>query len=205
MYAKYVNNMAHYATDEELEWMAKYGKRLSDEDQVVMLGAGPGVLLLALKEHNKSLKATVIDHIRTEYTIAYLSDMGALDNVHSIVAESHEIGETWDGGLIKLLIVDTDHTERTLRKEINAWIDHVDKENGMIFFHDYDAKGTWFERQEQYPYVKEVCDEKMPKLGWKKIDRVGTAAIYQHESAAEKTKLQSTKTSAKMTHKDVKK
>jgi len=203
MYARNVNNMAHYATDEELDWMAKHGKTLDSDDQVVMLGAGPGVLLLALKEYNKSLKATVVDHIRCEYVIAYLQDMGALENVHAIVDESYNVGESWDGGLVKLLIVDTDHTERTLRKEINAWVDHVDKDEGLIVFHDYDASGTWFEDQEQYPFVKEVCDEKMPKLGWEKIERVGTTAVYRYKK--EEPEKPKTKAPVKPQTKDVKK
>ncbi len=180
-YAYNVNHMCHYATDEELEWMTNYGESLLDGNyikQVVMLGAGPGVLLLALKEKNVYLKATVVDHTRCDYVIQYLRDMDAVYNTLFIVDDSVLTGNRWSGGSIDLLIVDTDHTEKTTRDEIYAWVRHVN-ERGTIFFHDYEAKGTWFEDQEQYPGVKIACDDLMPKLGWDQVGRVGTAAIYK--------------------------
>jgi len=185
-YAYNVNYLCHYATDEELEWMTQYGREIKEDNRihnVVMLGAGPGVLLLALKEYNRDLKATVIDHVRCDYVNAYLRDMQASDNVLFVVDDSIKTGRNWIGGSIDLLIVDTSHTEQTTREEIQAWIYHV-RESGTVFFHDYDAKGTWFEDQDQYPGVKMACDDLMPKYGWDQVGRVGTAAIYRRNHHA---------------------
>lgn len=186
VYARQVNDMCHYATDEELDWMMEWGreKRVQHDAFVVMLGAGPGVLLLALKEHNRHLQATVVDVQRTTYVEQYLEDMGAneFNSVEFIVGDSIRVGREWVGRKVDLLIVDTDHTEATTELEIETWLPHV-FEDGVIFFHDYDASGTWFEKQEQYPGVKAAVDRLMVEHTF--VGRVGTAAIYRKAVSVE--------------------
>lgn len=175
-YARQVNFMCHYATDDELVWMSEHGRFVPSDGQVVMLGAGPGVLLLALKTYAPDLIAHVIDIQRVEYVQKYLNDMGCPQNVTYEIEDSVKAGQRWRGKKIDLLIVDTDHTEATTRGEISTWLPHV-VPSGVVFFHDYSAKGTWFEDQEQYPGVKVAVDDLM--VNYILIKRVGTAAIFR--------------------------
>lgn len=177
-YAHSVNYMCHYATDEELDWMAEFGRSLTSKDRVVILGAEPGVLLLALKEYNKKIRAVVIDHTRCDYVRSYLTEIDGDKHVMFIVDDSISVGKKWNIGPIHLLIIDTDHTEMKTRREIESWIRHM-SEDGTVFFHDYDEKGTWIEGQEKYSGVRIACDDLMSKYGWTQIDRLGTSAIYR--------------------------
>jgi spermidine synthase len=182
MYAMQVNGFAPYATDDELEWMAEFGKTLKPSSQVVMLGAGPGVLLLALKEHNRDLSAHVVDIAGHDYVRHYLKDMQGEENVTYEIGDSTIAGQGWEDPLIDLLIVDTDHTEDTTTHEIETWMPHV-RTGGIIFFHDYDAVGTRFEHQEQYPGVKVAVDAMMSR--YKLVARIGCSIIYQKRRARE--------------------
>lgn len=175
-YTREINNSCRYATDDELDWMAEAGAGTTQESLVVMLGAGPGMLLLGLKDGNPHLRAVVVDRVDPYYTMAHLEGAGYQSNIEYIVGMSSEVGREWSRGKIDLLIVDTDHTEATTREEIEVWLPHV-KPGGLIFFHDYDPVGTWFEKQERYPGVKLAVDDLMRT--YKKAARVGTAIIYQ--------------------------
>jgi hypothetical protein len=167
--------MCHYATDEELDWMYEHAKTLKSTDMTVMLGVGPGVFLLAMKEANPNLHAYVVDTGQFA-ALSYLNDAGWPHNVITHIGDSTIAGRVWSGGLVEFLIVDTDHTEETTETEIGAWIGHV-APGGLIFFHDYDARGTWFEGQEQYPGVKRAVDRLMDE--YELITRVGTAIVYR--------------------------
>ncbi len=174
-YARTVNEQAHYATDDELDWMYEFGKQLPHGAQMVMLGVGPGVFLLALKEANPNLSAYIVDTGQFAALI-YLDDAGWPQNVVHEMDDSVRAGRAWSGGPIDFLIIDTDHTEETTRREIDVWLPHV-REGGTIFFHDYDANGTWFEKQEQYPGVKRAVDQLM--VYHERICRVGTAVVFR--------------------------
>lgn len=175
-HAKEVNFMCHYATEDELDFMYTLAGKLSRDAQVVMLGAGPGVLLLALKDRKPDLTTIVVDIVRCDYTLAYLREGGYAQNVSTFTMDSVRFGEENPELEIDLLIVDTDHTELTTRREIEAFLPLV-KRDGYIFFHDYDATGTWFEDQEQYPGVKEAVDDLMTP--YERTNRVGTAVVYR--------------------------
>ena len=174
-YARKVNHMCHYATDEELDWIYRHARTLRPSSMVVMLGVGPGVFLLAMKEARHKLMAFVVD-ISQFAALVYLKDAGWSDNVVAHMGDSTIAGKVWLGGPVGFLIVDTDHTEETTEAEIEAWLPHV-VPGGLIFFHDYDATGTWFEEQEQYPGVKRAVDRLMSE--YELVTRVGTAIVYR--------------------------
>ena len=174
-YTKSINDSCRYATDDELDWMSEFSKSLGKDSLVVMLGAGTGSLLLGLKDGRRDLHAVVIDHNNYYYAEAHLKGNGYEKNVEFVLGDSVDIGKSW-GKKIDLLIVDTDHTENTTRQEIDIWMPHVES-GGLIFFHDYDPVGTWFEDKEQYPGVKVAVDDRMS--GYQFVRRVGTAIIFK--------------------------
>lgn len=182
-YTREINDSCPYATDEELDWMGETSSKLSQDALVVMLGVGPGVMLLGLEDGRLDLEVAAIDNRSFNYAQAHLQGrVNDSRNVHFILGDSVEVGREWDRK-VDLLIVDTDHTEETTRREIEVWLPRV-KTRGLVFFHDYDPSGTTFDEKEHYPGVKRAVDDLMSKYTF--VGRVGTAAIYRKIGARSK-------------------
>lgn len=174
-YSDDVNDaVGHYATSEELAWLRTFSAK-HPKGHGVVLGIGPGVMLLALKEGSGDFTISSFD-LGQFWARFYLRDAHLEEGVELISGDSTKKGLEWSGDKVDLLIVDTDHTEVTTRSEIEAWLPHV-KKGGTIFFHDYDADGTWFADQERYPGVKLAVDDLMSKHRF--LERVGTAVVYR--------------------------
>lgn len=180
-----VNHRAPYATPEELDYLCELAKTLPAGASVCMLGAGPGVMALAILEGNPRLNMTIIDHDTLQYADAHLRAAGFPD-VNLWRMDSAAAAQEWSGGKVDLLIVDADHSYEGVRRDILAWSKLV-REGGYIFFHDYDARGTLFEHQEQYPGVMQAVDEFiLPEaisrvMAYRIEARVGTAIVLKHE------------------------
>lgn len=170
-----LNHRQNYATVEEIEWLQGIAGAV---DQAVILGAGPGIMAASLKDGNPKVRILLVDNDTCHWATMHLADFGPeyLDNVEGLEMDSAEAGKKYVGLPIDLLIIDADHSERAVGADFRAWIDHV-KIGGYIFFHDYDATGTVFENQEQYPGVKNAVARYMKSHIF--LNRVGTAVIYQ--------------------------
>lgn len=176
---KLLNHRQRYATNDELDWLTSYAALLPDGAQVIVLGAGPGVMLAALKDGNSSLSIFVVDHDTCDYALAHLGSFGPeyVHEVFGFVGDSAAVGTTYEGRRADLLIVDADHTERGVFNDLVSWLAHVEV-GGVIMCHDYDATGTWFAEQEQYPGVKAACDQIFRQYERPSISQVGTSALY---------------------------
>jgi len=126
------NNITRYAFGNELTWLRNAAK---DFKHAVMIGAGPGVMALALKEGNPDLKLLVLDINTCYYTEAHLRAAGFHD-----VGFAQENSNTYNykGPKLDFLLVDGDHTYEGVIKDIKNWIDRV-KSGGIIFFHDFEV------------------------------------------------------------------
>lgn len=175
-----LNHRQRYATVEEIDWLRAMAASIPPDGLVIMLGAGPGIMMAALKDGNQNLRAFVVDHDTCDYMIAHLRQFGPgyVQGVVSFVGDSAAVGTRYSGQLADLLIIDADHTERGVRNDIICWLTHV-KPGGYIMCHDYDATGTWFEQQEQYPGVKKAVDELF--RNYDIVQRVGTSLIIRNE------------------------
>lgn len=173
-----LNHQCPYATSDELDYLNALAKTLPAGASVVMLGAGPGVMMVAVLEGNPKLNALIVDNTTLAYADAHLCAAGFPD-VNLWHMDSAAAAQEWSGGNIDLLIVDADHTYAGVRRDILAWSKFI-REGGTIFFHDYDARGTMFENQEQYPGVKQAVLEIMPP-SFLMGERVGTAIVFRHE------------------------
>lgn len=166
-----LNSQIPYATPEELDFLRGHAAQLNLDSQVVMLGAGPGVMLLALKEGFGGLAVTVIDINTTAYAQKHLAAEGLDRNVRYIVSDSAMAANYWTAPDIDLLIIDGDHSYRGVVRDLNAWLPFV-KPGGAIFLHDYEAEGTQFAGQERYPGVRQAVEER-----FQNVIRIGTAAL----------------------------
>lgn len=128
-----LNQRLPYAFGNELAWLRNTAK---DLNHAVMIGAGPGVMGMALMEGNPNLNLLIIDIRTCEYARKHL-DAAGFPTVGYAVADSTEYGKDYAGPKLDFLLVDGDHSQTGVTNDIKAWMRHV-KSGGLIFFHDYE-------------------------------------------------------------------
>ena len=192
MKAKELNAALPYATEDEVDWLTDWAKNCLGSlytPIVVMLGAGPGIMTLALRDGavvSINLYLVDIDEMMFEYTRAHLkTDDFLLDHrisLHCICGDSYDLGKNWwsdQAKCIDLLIIDADHSYGAVRKDIQAWWPHV-RNGGLVFFHDclerdggFNGSGPWKESG----VVRAIEDER--KSSWVFVGSVGISQIYK--------------------------
>ena len=193
-----LNKSCPYATQDELDFqrknMAKILSKLPHKPKVVMIGAGPGVLMLSLLEgyRKPGLLVAVIDIKTVRWIRAHLaqatanSKTAAIDPSYNQTIrmvegrDSYDVGIEWPNGIVDYLIIDGDHTERGIKRDMQAWLDHL-RPGGHVFFHDYLFTNTpWEDKpKESYPEVQPFVDEEMERRGWKLVWRGGCSAVFR--------------------------
>lgn len=173
-----LNAQIPYATETELKYLTYLASELKIGQQVVVIGAGPGVMLLALREGNLSNRITLIDHETCFYAQAHLTQAGLNQNVRYLVSDSSFAGTHWGDQPVAVLIIDGDHSYAGVRRDLFAWGPHLE-DKALIFLHDYDATDTQFAEQERYPGVKQAAVEFLKKPVFTFVGIVGTAGIYR--------------------------
>lgn len=174
-----INIMCHYATATELEFLRQLAARLPAGAQVVMLGAGPGVMALAVLEGNPDVHVDVVDRDTVGYLLTHAERSGLpVEQIGYRLCDSAQAGREWVGPAIHLLIVDADHSYEGVSRDMLAWLPHV-APGGRVFFHDYSAAGTEFADQEQYPGVALAIGQYLPKH-YTTEARVGTAIVFRN-------------------------
>lgn len=179
MAASILNHRQRYATPDEIFWLRSAASHMPDNGLVIILGAGPGIMLAAVKDGNPTIHVFLVDHDTCAYAIQHMREFGDQysQDVYALEGDSAAVGTKYEGRLADLLIIDADHTELGVRADLISWIPHV-KIGGYIFCHDYDATGTWFADQEQYPGVKVAVDAIMSNYRY--VGRVGTSIIFEN-------------------------
>src|SRR5574341_154170 len=181
--AKDLNATAQYATNDELEYLTNLSRELSEGRSFVMIGAGPGVMALALMEgqnNNPSdLHIIDIDENRLHYTHKHLEGAEiSLETVHLHHSDSYEYGLAWEAP-IDLLIVDGDHSYEGVTKDIIAWLPHV-KSGGYVFFHDRLTRPGGFNGITDWelgPVAKAIADSLDGTWDW--IAYLGISDVYR--------------------------
>lgn len=125
-----LNEKLPYAFNNELGWLRDHAPEYSI---AVMIGAGPGVMAMALLEGNPDMDLRVIDINTCGYTQAHLQAEGLVAKYH--VADSKVVGKLYQGRALDFLLVDGDHSKQGVIGDINEWWRHV-RVGGYIFFHD---------------------------------------------------------------------
>ena len=173
MNAYQLNEKCTYATPDEIDWLKTQAKQLPTNAEVVMIGAGPGVMAIAIMEERSDVWMTVIDNVTCEFLIKH-AEQSRLKNSHlyCMIADSSQV--EWEGQPIDLLIIDGDHSYEGVKADLDVWLQHV-KPSGLIFLHDYDADDTCFAHQDRYPGVKQAVEECAAQ--WVEVRRVGTAIV----------------------------
>jgi len=185
-----LNKKCPYITDDELEWMRSTAPTLIPPDAVVvMIGSGPGMLIFSLLDSEKSpdWDITIIDlnsiqwakahyGMAKPFVAAYVPKITWIEG-----RDSYDVGIGWDENKqIDLLIIDGDHTEAGVRRDMEAWLPHVSMK-GIVFHHDYLFEGTRWEDKgrEIYPEVQPFVDEVMKENKWEAIWRGGCSKVLR--------------------------
>lgn len=138
-----LNSTVPYAMPEELETLRELSRKLNQDSEVVMIGAGPGVMAMAVMEAHKPLDAPNLHIIEIDslaWVETHLDAAGvSASKVTFVQGDSGEVGKNWQSQ-IDLLIVDGDHSYAGVSRDIDAWWDKV-KPGGIVYFHD------WLERE----------------------------------------------------------
>ena len=183
-----LNRICHYATQEEIDFQRDImAKKIKRGSKMVMIGAGPGVLLVSLLEglEHDEIMGWVIDidtcswvkkHIMTNVhlpdSIKYGKKIKYIDH-----KDSCQVGLYWMNGKIDYLIIDGDHSEMGIKRDMFAWLNYI-KKGGFVLFHDYSYEGSgwgdpdWIE-------VKPFVDPEMERRNWNLIHRFGCSAVFE--------------------------
>lgn len=182
--AKDLNELAPYATEDELDYIKSFADsgKVTLKDNVVMIGAGPGVFALSLMEQRRNPPTLFVVDIGTfQWIDAHLQASEAdMNRIHYIQGDSSEIGKEWQGKC-KLLIVDGDHSYEGVSKDLDAWLSHVEK-GGFAFLHDRLERPGGFDGIDEWkpgPVAKAVDDYLFHNPEWKHIADVGISIVFK--------------------------
>jgi hypothetical protein len=120
-----------------------------------------------------------VDHSTYEYAKTNIEQIEHNAIMTYVLADSAEVGRTWIGNKVDLLIVDADHRYEGVKKDIEAWWPHV-KRRGFLFFHDYlereggfHGTGDWTKGE-----VAKAINRSQTS-SWHRFDTVGISVIYE--------------------------
>lgn len=170
-----------YATDDELEFITSVCQHLTPQQTMVILGAGPGVMLLAAREGGHEFPIWLVDHLTCHFAQTHLSMAGADVHVTYVISDSSALGRQWRGATVDFLIIDSDHSYEGVKADLLAWLPHI-APKGKVFIHDYDAEGTRFADHERYPGTMQAVQEFIPVNNFTAYLRVGTAIVFERWS-----------------------
>lgn len=179
--AKQLNNAVQYALEEEIDYIKQLSSELG-KCNIVMIGAGPGILGMAATEDNHEAFLTIIDvdDSTLNYSRIHLTAAGVpVKNLEFILSDSYEAGLKYEGEPIDLLIVDGDHSSLGVQQDIRAWWPHVSYD-GYVFFHDYMEREGGFQGTQEWNLagVAEAILLFRDTQWWRVAD-VGISVVYR--------------------------
>lgn len=173
-YALNLCNAFGFLTPGELFLLQALARSLPAGSVVVNIGAGAGTSGLGIVEINPALNVYTID-------ISPSGPLGGLENERNafeptdlrlptqILGDSHLCWKDWKKP-IDLLLVDGDHFEEGLKKDMAGWLPLV-KPGGYAVYHDYDSI--------MWSGITHVIDEGMLPPEWDKVLLVDTLIAFR--------------------------
>lgn len=179
-----LNHTVQYALPNELKLLRRMSDLLTSQHNIVLIGAGPGVMAIKMLEGRKNpphLWVIEIDTIQWIQTHLEAADVD-MNVVTYVKGDSKEVGKDWEGA-VDLLVVDGDHSFEGAMGDIDAWFPHVPV-GGYMFFHDviereggFAGKGFW------KPSGVAKAIAKRRDATWKHYDAVETSLAFQKRKA----------------------
>jgi len=126
---------------------------------VVDLGAGSGTTALsALCARPDKILVTTVDHNTLQWSQAVAKNIGRRADWQGILSDSAEAAEEFKANSVDLLMIDTDHTYKTTKGELKAWLPKVVM-GGLVWLHNYADPADWGVPNYPSPGVKRAIDE----------------------------------------------
>jgi len=183
----YVLNAAlPYVFGNELEWFHDMATFLPDGGITIILGAGPGLMILALLEGNPTLEVYGIDRDPTVLDSCRKHLAG--DDVKAILlqGETTQLSNYFEDKSTDFIVVDSDHSYAGVMSDIEHYWPKL-KAGGLMFFHDvidYPSGNT-------ETGTKQALDESLESglmIGAELVSTPGISQVYRKPKAAKKTK-----------------
>lgn len=163
-----------YCTTEEIDLLQSISLQLTNDCTVVMIGAGPGELLMALLEDTPTrINSTIVDITTTNWAQKHIDSDDKIASynkaIQYVIDDSFNYGLNYHNQPIDLLIVDGDHTPRGVQRDIEAFHSHLNT-NAIIWFHDYDEAHA-------------VIDASALLYNWKPLYQIGYSKVFRVHNA----------------------
>ena len=157
--------------------------------EVVDLGAGSGTTALSvLCARLDKITVTTVDHEDLQWAKAVSTNIGRAADWRGILSDSAEAAKEFKDDSVDLLMIDTDHTYKTTKGELNAWLPKVVK-GGFVWLHNYADPADFGVPNIASPGVKRAINEAVARgqLELVKIEGLGWAGRKpEFESAPKK-------------------
>jgi predicted O-methyltransferase YrrM len=138
--AQKLNGILPYCFGNEIEYLENLAKILPDYASCVILGAGPGIQSMSLKQGNPTLRIIAVDFSQAVINTyrAHLNAAGFSTSVFiGKTIDPLPLEHTYPDYIpVQLLIVDADHSEQAVTEDITLWWPELAK-GAIIFIHDY--------------------------------------------------------------------
>lgn len=133
--ATILNNALPYCFFGEVEWFKEMGTFLPDGGITIVLGAGPGIMMMALLEGNPTLEVYGIDRDPTVLDTCRKHLAG--DEVKAILlqGETSQLSNYFEDKSADFIVVDSDHSYAGVKDDIEHYWPKL-KAGGLMFFHD---------------------------------------------------------------------
>lgn len=164
----------YYCQIGDVSLLKKLVRELPDSPVCINIGAAMGTSALAMLEARPdSLVISIdIENCPIEKQAVEESGFDDEDRYWFRKGRSQDIGREWKVPKVDLVFVDGGHTYEECYQDAWEWYKHL-KPNGLMIFHDYEAKMLPLES------VKRAVDTVTVVLGLKFILRRGTMMVYR--------------------------
>ncbi len=129
--------------------------------EVVDLGAGSGTTALSvLCARPDKIMVTTVDHNQDimQWPERIATNIGRREDWQGILSDSAEAAKEFKANSVDLLLIDTDHTYKTTKGELTAWLPKVAK-SGYVWLHNYADPADFGVPNYPSPGVKQAIDE----------------------------------------------
>jgi MMP 1-O-methyltransferase len=72
----------------------------------------------------------------------HLEQAGVTSKVIAEKRDGAHAAKEWDNGVVSVLFIDGDHTERAVLRDFRAWARHLRRGSSIVAFHDYGREQT---------------------------------------------------------------
>jgi hypothetical protein len=129
------NTTPPYLFGNEIDFLEATASQLPDHAEVVMLGVGPAMMVLAMLSGNPNLIVSGYD--TDNFTgVIHVEQAGHAGQLLVTKKVSWLAADAWEDESVDLLLVDACHDQECVVKDIQAWWSKI-KPGGILFFHDY--------------------------------------------------------------------